>query len=130
MGKTKNYRDLMILRFIISLPFIATIVAVIVLWPYYQPEYRTWLLYLIGVIGITVVFLLSRARLPESFSQPHQPHSQEEHIREAREHKDVFSIPTSCPVCRTPLILDLVTWKDQHNLLCQECHSKIEVMVT
>jgi hypothetical protein len=116
----------MLIRFSLSIPLIIAILYTISAWnePHLQLS-----VYFTFVVGICVAFLISRARLPESFSNQ-KPRTTSRYMQEAREHRDVFMIPGSCSICKTPLRLDLVEWKDQNTLLCQECHSKISVTVS
>ncbi|MGY5855640.1 MAG: hypothetical protein RTS72_03515 [Candidatus Thorarchaeota archaeon] len=128
MDQVYNRRVLIVIRFALCLPLVMAIGLTILNWSYVQTQIeRIWPLYTISIVAIVTLFLIPRARVPESFSSyQHAEH----YVKDAREHRDAFTIPVVCPICKTPLKLDEVKWQDQHTLMCQECHSKVDVTIT
>lgn len=125
MGQTGNKRILWAIRLVIGLPLIIPCFYVFIFWNNLVLDVA---LYFLLVIGVVVTFLIARAQVPESFSAYQYT---EHHVKEAQVvHRNVFTIPIVCPVCKTSLKLDEVKWQDQHTLLCQECHSEITVSIT
>ena len=129
MDQERNRNILMLIQFLLILPLIITTIFILGNWQYIQTQEDVLsLMLIILVIGLVTAFLVSRARVPVSFSSnQHTEHYIE--AAQAQTHRDVFMIPIVCPVCKTSLKLDEVKWQDQHTLLCQECHSKIDVTV-
>ena len=118
---------LWIVRVLLSVPLITAFVFTIERWSFFETETsQLWAVYIVCIIGVVTVFLIFRVRLPESFSSyQHAEH----YVRDTREHRDVFTVPVVCPVCMTPLKLNEVKWQDQNTLLCQECHSEVDVTI-
>lgn len=126
MVQLSNRSLLVVIRLFLSLPLIIVSMFVIAWWPSPPVEWA-WLL--CGTVIVTV-FLTQRARVPKSFTTYQHIDTHVKDVQHQSIHEDVFTIPKVCPVCKTPLRLDEVKWKDQHTLLCQECHSKVDVTVT
>lgn len=90
-------------------------------------EPSLWFIWLVetGSIALLLVFLVSRASIPESL----QERSVEYYIEELLYHDKVFVIPTICTQCRTPIELNKVRWEDEDTLHCQECQAEIKLRV-
>lgn len=115
-------------RFLIGASIMVLILYTTAIWSTVSiTEPIRWYIWLVETVSIALLlmFLVSRASIPESL----QKRSVEYYIEELLHQDKVFVIPTICTQCRTPIELNKVRWEDEYTLHCQECQAEIKLRV-